>query len=151
MLLGFIERNEEHIQIILPEKQHPFAFSGYIDLMWGPMTEPCKDLVAWIGTMQWEPWWKTEIEIALKNVCLFFQIRKEAVDLMDHPFVPKEGLHTGKDIRINCRCDGLWVEWVVEYGKAGVAFGIFLQDKIKILCCDELTDESYHRNWVEKE
>ena len=46
MLLGFIERDKEHIQILLTEKQHPFAFSGYIDLMWSPMTEPCKDLVA---------------------------------------------------------------------------------------------------------
>ena len=52
MLLGFIECDEEHIQILLPEKQHSLAFAGNADPEWRPMPEPRKDLVAGIRAVQ---------------------------------------------------------------------------------------------------
>jgi hypothetical protein len=52
ILLGFIERDEEHIQILLPEIQHSLTFAGNTDPEWRPMPEPSKDLVAGIGAVK---------------------------------------------------------------------------------------------------
>jgi len=48
MLLGFIERDEEHVQVLLPEIQDSLAFAGNTDPGWRPVPEPRKDLVAGI-------------------------------------------------------------------------------------------------------
>ena len=52
MLLGFIEGDEEHIQISLPEIQNSLAFAGNADPGWRPVPEPRKDLVAGIGAVK---------------------------------------------------------------------------------------------------
>jgi len=52
MLLGFIERDEEYIQVLFLDRQDSLAFSLCIDLMRSPVPEPRKDLVAGIGAVK---------------------------------------------------------------------------------------------------
>jgi len=48
VFLRFVQRDEEDVQILLPEIENTLAFAGHADLLGSPVAEPGKDLVAGI-------------------------------------------------------------------------------------------------------
>ena len=73
MLLGFIERDEEYIKILLPEIQHSLAFARNTDPEWRPMPKPCKNLVAGIRTVKRQSRWKPNVKLTFEHFRLAFQ------------------------------------------------------------------------------
>ena len=84
MLLGFVEGDEEDVQVLLPEIENTLAFAGNADLPGCPVAEPGKDLVAGIRAVQGEPGGEAEVERGFEDFGLVFEKCEETVDLTDN-------------------------------------------------------------------
>ena len=71
VLLGFIERDEEDVQILLSEIQDSLAFAGHVDPFRSPVAEPRKNLVAGIRAVQGDGGGETDVERAFEHFGFF--------------------------------------------------------------------------------
>ena len=83
VFLGFVEGDEEHVEILLPEIQDTLAFTVNIDLFRSPVAGHGEDLVAEIRAVQGEPGGEPEIERAFEDFGFVFKVGEETVDLSD--------------------------------------------------------------------
>jgi hypothetical protein len=84
VLLGFVEGDEEYIQVLVPEIQDTFALAVNIDLFRSPVAEPRKDLVAGIRAVEGEPGGEAGAWRGFEDFGFVFEIGEETGDLTDN-------------------------------------------------------------------